>query len=147
MSKFVFRLQAALDLRERELACRVAELEMRRSELRANLLEQAGLQAGLDQLEREFVGLSGARQSPLEFIHYVDYRHGLELALDRLKESQVLLEENVRAAEEIVQEAARTHRRLELLKERTLEAWRSEQQHKEIQLIDEWGSMRSGRST
>ena len=147
MSRFVFRLQAVLDLRDRELTCRRAELEACRAELRANLLEQAGFEETLKKLENEFVSLSGAKQSPLEFMHYVDFRHRQETELDRLRESQALLEENVRLAEEAVQEAARSHRRLELFKERALEAWQAEEQHKETQLLDEWGSMRGSRQT
>jgi flagellar export protein FliJ len=145
MSKFVFRLQAVLNTRHRELTCCQVEVERCHRDVTANLREQEEVRSRQLVLEEDFLAFSKSPSGPAEFLQFLSYRGHLEDEVERLRQAQVILEDCLRHAQEVAQEAARAHRRVEISKERALEAWSAEQQEKEIKLIDEWGSLRKSR--
>lgn len=145
MSRFTFRLQNVLDVREREVSAAQAEVELRKAAVRENVSQQEGLLATQVTLEQEFLAFS-REGSAHDFLNYVEYRRRVEEGLASLRREQLRLELRVAEAEEVMLEARRAHRRLEIMKERALEEHLIEVQRKENEVIDEWGSLHGGRS-
>ncbi|HVZ92885.1 MAG TPA: flagellar export protein FliJ [Phycisphaerales bacterium] len=150
MARFVFKLEALLELRrreERDLQANVATIEVRRRELEGTII---GLQGELDSVKQDVRGaLDPAIDTPAVELRAVRLQTSRSLHL-RGKTQQLVLQlagvhHRLEAARTLLRAASTRRRAVELLRERQYQRWLAEQNRREAIHLDELATMRFAR--
>lgn len=142
MAKFVFRVQAALDMRckqEDEAKQVLAAAETRRREAQAHC-DQAR-----DALTETIGRATEAERQPGDVNSRVWYRNWIgaqRLELERRQTTVAARDADVRDAKKVAQEAYKKRRILERLKDRSHVTFLDAERREEQKMFDEFGSIR-----
>ncbi len=137
MKRYVFSLQAVLDLRLRDEDNAKQELADKEAELRSYQQMIDTMQSGLADFQKNEKEDRGHGRSVQEFRHSVSWRNKLKLdLLKKAREMQDVLFDIDRARHKLI-ECTKKRRGLEILKEKGLEKWQKERDRRDQLFMDE----------
>ena len=142
MAKFVFRVQAALDMRrkqEDEAKLALAQAEARRAQAEAERDQVAAA------IEQSLVRARDAEAASGDLTMRVWYRNWIEGQRQELRRRQAVVAQRAAEVQDAVKRAQEAHRKrriLERLRDRAHSAFRLEERRQEQKVFDEIGSLR-----
>jgi len=137
MKRFVFSLQAVLDLRLRDEDDAKQELADKENEFRKYQQIVNDMQLGIQDFQRHEKEDRGHGRTIQEFRHSVSWRNKLKLdLLQKAREMQDVIIDVERARQKLI-ECTIKRRGLEILKEKALEKWQKERDRRDQLFMDE----------